>query len=111
MVVVPLSRPAIEAQSSQSAETAAPMPWVRVAAAGALVAGGVLMLNGKRRAGLAVAAAGTTMALLEQQETLRAWWNEIPDYLDEAQRLLDHVQGAVAQLAGQREKLRRILSR
>ena len=39
--------------------------WVRTVAAGSLVTGAVLLASGKRKAGLAVAAAGTVFALLE----------------------------------------------
>jgi hypothetical protein len=87
------------------------MPWARIAAAGTLLAGGALLLNGKRQAGVAVAAAGTALALLEQQEMIRSWWNQLPGYLEEAQQLLGHVQGAVDELAFQQQKLTKILSR
>jgi hypothetical protein len=87
------------------------MGWVGVAAAGTIVAGGLLMLTGKRRAGLLVAASGTTLALLDQQETLRAWWAVLPGYLEEVQLILGKVQGTVTDVAAQREKLQRIVSR
>jgi uncharacterized protein (DUF1697 family) len=87
------------------------MNWVGFAAAGTLVASGALLLAGKRRAGMVAAASGTALALLDQQETLRSWWNTLPGYLEEVQRMLSQVQGTVDELAAQREKLRRVLSR
>jgi len=112
MVVVPLAAsgndpetPAVASQTSDSAY------WVRVAAAGALATSGVLLMAGKRRAGLAVAAAGTTLTILDQQETVRAWWGRLPGYLEELQSILTRVQGAVDELSAQGERLRNIISR
>jgi hypothetical protein len=85
--------------------------WVGVAAAGTIVAGGLLLLAGKRRAGLLTAASGTALALLEQQDTLRSWWSVLPTYLAEVQQLLGKVQGTVDDLAAQRAKLHRVLDR
>jgi hypothetical protein len=111
MVVVPLP---------QSENQFAPVPrgcktqtpnWVRFAASGTLVAGGLLLLNGRRRAGLAVAATGTALAMLDQKEALRALWNEIPFYIDELQGMLGKVQSTVDELSSQRERLHRILSK
>jgi hypothetical protein len=75
------------------------------------VAGGLLLLNGRRRAGLAVAASGTALAMLDQQEVLRALWNEIPGYIDDLQGMLSKVQSTVDELSAQRERLHRILSK
>lgn len=112
MVVVPL------AATGNNTEMPAAAPdsddskyWVRVAAAGALATSGVLLMAGKRRAGLAVAAAGTTLTILDQQDTVRTWWNRVPGYLEELQGILTRVQGAVDELSAQGERLRNILSR
>ena len=85
--------------------------WMGLLAAGALAASGVLLLTGRRRAGMVVAASGTALALLDQQETLQAWWKVLPGYIDDVQQLLSHVQGSVDELAAQREKLGRFLPR
>ena len=52
--------------------------WVRTVAAGSLVTGAVLLATGKRKAGLAVAAAGTVFALLEDPEGVKKVWNSLP---------------------------------
>jgi hypothetical protein len=83
--------------------------WTSYAAGGALVAAGLLLLSGQRRAGMVAAASGTALALLGQQETLRVWWKALPGYLDDAERLLNQAQGAVEAVESQRETLRRIL--
>src|ERR1700759_1672844 len=56
--------------------------WVRTVAGGPLVTGAVLLATGKRKAGLAVAAAGTVFALLEDPEGVKKAWNSLPDYLE-----------------------------
>lgn len=85
--------------------------WIRVAAAGALATSGVLLMAGKRRAGLVAAAAGTALIVLDQQDTVRNWWSHLPSYLEEVQGILNRAQGAVDELSAQGERLRNILSR
>jgi len=112
MVVVPLAATGNESEAPAAGGcTADSAYWVRVTAAGALAAGGVLMMAGKRRAGLVAAAAGTALTVLDQQETVRAWWGRLPGYLEEVQSILTRVQGAVDELSAQGERLRNILSR
>lgn len=112
MVVVPLAASGNEAEDTGApARCADSRYWVRVTAAGALATSGVLLMAGKRRAGLAVAAAGTTLTVLDQQETVRTWWNRLPGYLEELQSILTRAQGAIDELSAQGERLRNILSR
>ena len=80
--------------------------WMGAAVGGTLLLGSVLLLSGKRRAGLLVTAAGTALALLEEQETVRAWWNALPEYLDGAQRLLNQAQTTIDDLSAKRDRLR-----
>jgi hypothetical protein len=113
--VVPLSRFSSDYEEEQSAPKSAPeadsMHWVRIAAASTLVASGALLLGGKRRAGLAAAATGTVLAMLDQQDVLKAWWQTLPRYIDEVQHLLNQAEGAVEEFAVQRQKLGRVLGR
>ena len=111
MVVVPLPQPENEFAPAPRVRKSEQVNWVRITAAGTLVAGGLLLLNGRRRAGLAVAASGTALAILDQQELLRAWWNALPGYIDDLQGMLGKVQSTVDELSSQRERLHRILSR
>ena len=114
MVVVPLSKPADDPENNPetaAAEQAKRAEFVRFAAAGSLVAGSALLLSGNRRAGMLAAAAGAALALLDEQDTLRLWWDALPVYLDEAQALLGRVQGAIDDVATQRERLRTIFAR
>jgi hypothetical protein len=83
--------------------------WLLYSAAGTLVAGGVLLVTGNRKAGLAVAATGAALAMLDQQETVKAVWNALPEYLTEIQGILTRVQSTVEEIAAQGAKLRAAL--
>jgi hypothetical protein len=85
--------------------------WVRTVAAGSLVTGAVLLASGKRRAGLAIAAAGTIFALVEDPEGVKKVWNNIPDYLDSGHGMLSRFEKFVTDLAAQGEKLRSVVEK
>jgi hypothetical protein len=106
MVVVPLSKPAIEASPAQCAEST---EWVRYAAAGTLAASGALLVTGRRRAGLIAAASGLALAMLDQKDVIYAWWNSLPGFLDEIHATLGRAQLAVEDLSTQGQKLREVL--
>ena len=111
MPVVPLRQQENDFAPELRASDAECMSWIGYAAGGTLIAGGLLLMAGKRRAGMVAAASGAALALLDQKETLNAWWNALPGYIDDIQRLLDQVQGTVEEIAIQRENLRRIFDR
>lgn len=111
MVVVPLAQPENESQRIRRGGEAESLNWVRAAASGSLVAGGLLLLTGRRRAGMVAAASGAALAMLDQKETLVSWWNVLPTYIEEIQRMLDQVQFTVGEVSAQRERLHRILSK
>jgi hypothetical protein len=85
--------------------------WARIAASGSLLIGGLLLLSGKKRAGLVVAASGTALALLDHEDTLRRWWESVPQYVDQAHSVLDHVQEVVDKVGEKSQSVRRILKR
>lgn len=85
--------------------------WVRIAAASSLIAGGLLYIAGERRAGIAAAATGTALAMIDQQDVLRAWWRQLPGYVDQVQQMLDDVQTLVEDITGKRERLREVLGK
>ena len=71
MVVVPLSRMESEAKNNRRIFECEGTNWVRIAAGGSLLAGGLLLLTGNRRAGLMTAASGTALALLDRAIEIR----------------------------------------
>jgi hypothetical protein len=85
--------------------------WVKFAACGSLICGGILLLTGRKRAGLIAAASGTALAMVEHEESLREWWKALPGYVGRAHSLLDQVQEAVDKVAEKGQQLRRTLGR
>lgn len=85
--------------------------WVRTVAAGTLVTGAVLLASGKRKAGLAIAVAGTVFALVEDPEGVKKVWNNIPDYLDNGHNLLSRFEKFIGELSSQGEKLRSVVEK
>lgn len=83
--------------------------WLRISAGATLLAGALLLLSGKRRAGLVATAAGTALTVLDQQETVKACWDALPGYLDKTQQMLDEAQRTIDDLAAKRERLRSLL--
>jgi hypothetical protein len=116
MVAVPIPRTGQSAQLRSltpgiPAAPSKPQDWTHLLAAGTVVAGGALMVVGHKRAGLAVAAAGTALALLEEPEVLDRWWKSLPAYLAEAQGFLDKIEGYVNDVSVQGHRIQGILRR
>ena len=51
------------------------------------------------------------MAMLDQKETLKKWWEFLPDYLIGVQRVLTQIEETVDEFAVQRERLVRAMGR
>ncbi len=87
------------------------MHWTRGVAAGSLVVGALLLVTGRRAAGLAVAAAGGAVALLEDPEAVRDAWNSIPDLVHSGQDFLSRAEGIIDDINQQKDRLRNMISR
>ncbi len=122
MVSVPIDRsgyPTAYSNLSPAAGSASlPAPaqgkhndWTHLVSAGSVVAGGVLMVTGHKKAGLAVAALGTVLALLDEPEAVETWWRNLPKYLDGAQDLLEKVDHYLGEASTQGQRLKSILHR
>jgi hypothetical protein len=85
--------------------------WMGIAVGGTFIAGSLLLLSGKKRAGLLVNVGALALTLLDQQDTVREWWHTLPRYIEDAQRLLDQAQHTVDDLAAKRERLRSMFTR
>ena len=102
--------------SAGSASLPAPAPgaqteWTQLVAAGTVVAGGALMVAGHKKAGLAVAALGTVLALLDEPEAIETWWRNLPKYLDGAQEMLGKVEHYLDEASVQGQRLKSVLHR
>jgi len=111
MVVVPLPNPAASAPARPDAARPESNYWLRVAAGGSLLAGAILLLNGKNRIGLLATATGAALAMLDQRETVEAWWQALPGLIDDAERMLGQVEGVIENLDQQREKIRALVQK
>jgi len=118
MVVVPLSKLPrdfdVDPNAPLGAKTTSnngSVNWLRVTSAATLVTGGALLLAGKHRIGLAVAATGTSLALIDQQDSMKKWWSLLPSYINQVQGVISQVEKAVEQFAEQREKIGNVLGR
>jgi hypothetical protein len=110
MAVVPLSQAASNV-SEIRVSSADSRRFLRMTAAGALVAGGALLIAGKRRPGLVMALGGAALVAIEQREAIGAFWTGLPRYLGAAQSVLGRAQAAVEDLNAQCEKLRHVLGK
>jgi hypothetical protein len=86
------------------------IPWTRVVAAGSLVASAVLLVTGRRKSALAVAAGGAAVAMLEKPEVVQEIWKAIPGYLNSARDMLVRVEEFAEDLAAKGDKLRKTLT-
>jgi hypothetical protein len=111
MVVVPLTKPANEVSEAPVPHRTNDVNWLRYAAAGTLAASGALLITGNRRAGLIAAASGAVLAMMDQQEVVRTWWNMLPGFLEELQATLGKAETAVEDLSTQGQKLRELFNR
>ena len=87
------------------------VPWTRSLAAGTLITSAILLVLGRRKAAIAVAAAGGAVALLEDPDGVRKFWNDIPDYVKSGQKMLGRFEGLVEQVAEQGGQLKDVLRR
>lgn len=111
MVVVQLSKSVSDPELAPASSEGLGEDWLLYTAAGTLVAGGVLLVTGNRKAGLLVAATGAALAMLDQQETVKTCWDALPGYLNEIQGILARVQGTVEEIAEQGARLRAMLGK
>jgi hypothetical protein len=86
------------------------IPWTRSVAAGSLIVSALLLISGKRKSGLAVAAAGATIALLENPGAVKEAWESMPRFVRAGQDFLVRVEDFVDELNKQGGRLRKVLT-
>lgn len=110
MGIVSIPKRKIPASPAAEPLPPATRDWVDLAAGGSLVAGGLLLLTGQRRAGLVFSVAGAALTLLGQQEEVRAWWEQFPAYVDRVQNLISRMQSSMGDLSATRDSLHEALT-
>jgi hypothetical protein len=79
--------------------------WMRIGVGASLLTGSLLLLTGKRKAGLVVTAAGTALAILDNREFVSEWWDALPHHLQKAQHMLEQTQQTIDDLTAKRDKV------
>ncbi len=96
---------------SKPLEAVEEIHWSHQAAAIALVAGAVLLVCGKRRQALAIAAAGAAGTLLERPQAAQELWSALPGHIRTGQDFLVRAEGFIERLGEQAAKLREVLAK
>lgn len=110
---VPIAQSVVYPQGHMETRTdVRPDPdWMRIGVGASLLTGSLLLLTGKRKAGLLLTTAGTALAMLEHKDLVSEWWNALPGYLDQAQRLLDQAAATIDDLSEKRDKIMSLLGK
>jgi len=82
---------------------------LRIGAGCTLLAGSLLLLSGKRRAGLLTTAVGAVLMVLDQKETVTEWWDALPGYLETTQHMLDEAQHTIDDIVAKRDRIKSLL--
>lgn len=73
--------------------------WKRAVVFGALGAGAVLLLTGKRGIGMVAAAAGLAVLASEYPEKFEELWEDAPEYLDRGIKIFNSMSRVAEHLA------------
>ena len=87
------------------AESLKSQDWMRIGAGSTLLTGSILLLRGKRRAGLLLTVTGAALAMLDNQEIVAEWWEALPRCLDKAQHMIEQTQHTVDDLTNKRDQI------
>lgn len=109
MAAVPIS--GTTSLRTVSTKSPSQQDWTHLIAAGTLIAGGALLVSGRKKSGIAVAIAGTAIALLDEPEMLQSWWRSMPGVLSNAQHFLDKVEEYMGAAAEQGQRLQSVFRR
>jgi hypothetical protein len=110
MGIVSIPRRTVREREEVGAQQADSQDWINLAAGGTLLAGGLLLLTNQRRAGVVLGVAGAALTLLNHQEAVRDWWDQIPTYVEHVQNMIGRVQTSMEELNITRENLQQTLT-
>ena len=85
--------------------------WSHQVAAASLVAGAILLITGRKREALIVAATGAATTMLERPQEVSELWGKLPTYIRNGQDFLVRAESVVERLGEQAAKLRETMSR
>jgi hypothetical protein len=110
MAILSIPKRKVNAADEANASMTDSRDWVDFVAGGSLLAGALLLLTRQRRAGLVLSVTGTALTLLNQQQTVRDWWDQFPGYVDRVQNMIGRVQSSMDELSVTRENLNQALT-
>lgn len=85
--------------------------WTHQVAAASLVAGAVLLVAGRKKQALAVAAGGAVFTLLERPEAAQEFWTKLPNYIRSGQDFLVRAETFIERAAEQVARIKETVGR
>ena len=92
-------------------ETVTDVHWSHHLAAISMIAGAILLVTGRKRQALAIAAAGAASTLLEQPQAAQQLWVSLPTHIRTGQDFLVRAETFLEKLTEQAAKLREMVGR
>ena len=83
--------------------------WTRSVAAGSFAASALLLMTGRRKSAIGMAAAGAAVAMLENPEAVRDFWHDIPRYIRSSQDFLIRIEEFIEELNKQGVRLGKVI--
>jgi hypothetical protein len=85
--------------------------WSHHVCAATLVAGAILLITGRKRQALVIAAAGAVTTLLERPEAAQELWKDLPGHIRTGQDFLARAETFIQRISEQAARLRETISR
>ncbi len=96
---------------NQALEAVREVHWTHHIAALGMVAGAILLVTGRKRQALAIAAAGAASTLLERPEAAQELWTALPGHIRTGQDFLVRAETFIEKLTEQAGKIREMVGR
>ncbi len=106
-----LSRFTPETGSREPLKAVEEIHWSHQLAAITLIAGAVLLVCGRKRQALAIAAAGAVGTVLERPQAAQELWASLPGHIRTGQDFLVRAEGFLERLSEQAAKLREVMAK
>lgn len=85
--------------------------WSHHVAAVTLIAGAVLLVFGRPRRGLAMAATGAATLLFERPEAAQEFWTKLPTYIKDSQEFLGRAETFIERIGDQVARIRETITK
>ncbi len=92
-------------------ETVPDIHWSHHLAAISMIAGAILLVTGRKRQALAIAAAGAASTLMERPQAAQELWASLPGHIRTGQDLLVRAEAFIEKLGEQAARIREMIGR